>query len=182
MNLIYLHGPPAAGKLTIARELLRVIPGRLLDNHASIDFGRTLFEFGSPEFWQFVHQLRLVAVQHAVLSDIPNLIYTSCYSDPDDRPHFEELQGTLAANQGRLIPAYLFADTNTLNQRVSNPDRLERRKLTSLEGLASALATWNIAPVPHGDCMHINTASQSAVESAALIIEHFGLAMSGDTQ
>jgi hypothetical protein len=180
MNLIYLHGPPAVGKLTIARELLRFIPGRLLDNHASIDFGRILFEFGTPEFWQFVHKLRLIAVQHAAQSNIPNLICTSCYSDPEDRPHFERLQEILGTQYGRLIPVYLFADTNTLNQRVGNPDRRERRKLTSEEGLASALTKWNIAPVPQADCMHIDTSRQSAAESATLIIEHFGLAVSGD--
>lgn len=179
MNLIYLHGPPAVGKLTVSRELLRVIPGRLLDNHASIDFGWTLFEFGTAEFWRFVHQLRLIAVQHSAQSDIPNLIYTSCYSDPEDRPHFERLQEIQGTYCGRLTPVYLFAGTNTLNQRVSNPDRLERRKLTSQEGLASALAKWNIAPVPQTDCLHIDTSRQSAAESATLIVEHFGLAISG---
>jgi hypothetical protein len=137
MNLIYLHGSPAVGKLTVARELLCAIPGRLLDNQASIDFGRTLFEFGTAEFWRFVHQLRLIAVQYAAPSDIPNLIQTSCYSDPESRPHFERLQEIVENQHGRLVIVYMCADANTLNQRVGNPDRRERQELTSQEGLAS---------------------------------------------
>lgn len=35
----------------IARELATRIDGRVLDNHASIDFARALFEFGTTKFW-----------------------------------------------------------------------------------------------------------------------------------
>jgi tRNA uridine 5-carbamoylmethylation protein Kti12 len=47
MKLVFLHGAPATGKLTVAKALLNVVPGRLLDNHAAIDFARTIFEFGA---------------------------------------------------------------------------------------------------------------------------------------
>jgi hypothetical protein len=46
MKLVFLHGAPAAVKLTIAKALLRRVPGRLFDNHAAIDLARTLFDFG----------------------------------------------------------------------------------------------------------------------------------------
>jgi tRNA uridine 5-carbamoylmethylation protein Kti12 len=29
MKLIFLHGAPASGKLTVAKALLRIVPGRL---------------------------------------------------------------------------------------------------------------------------------------------------------
>jgi tRNA uridine 5-carbamoylmethylation protein Kti12 len=37
MKLLFLHGAPAVGKLTVAKALLRIVPGRLMDNHAAID-------------------------------------------------------------------------------------------------------------------------------------------------
>jgi hypothetical protein len=46
MKLLFLHGAPAAGKLTVAKAVLQLVPGRLFDNHASIDLARTLFDFG----------------------------------------------------------------------------------------------------------------------------------------
>ena len=44
MKLLFLHGAPATGKLTVAKALLRIVPGRLFDNHAAIDLARTIFE------------------------------------------------------------------------------------------------------------------------------------------
>ena len=50
MKLIFIHGAPASGKLTVAKALLRIVPGRLFDNHAAIDLARTVFDFGAPGF------------------------------------------------------------------------------------------------------------------------------------
>jgi hypothetical protein len=58
MKLIFLHGAPAAGKLTVAKALPRAVPGRLFDNHAAIDVARTVFDFGAPGFWSLVHTVR----------------------------------------------------------------------------------------------------------------------------
>ena len=55
MKLIFLHGSPAVGKLTVAKELLRLMPAQLMDNHANVDLARTIFDFGAPGFWELVH-------------------------------------------------------------------------------------------------------------------------------
>src|SRR5881392_2408918 len=47
MKLLFLHGSPAVGKLTVAKALLRIVPGRLMDNHAAIDLALTIFAFGA---------------------------------------------------------------------------------------------------------------------------------------
>ena len=67
MKLVFLHGAPASGKLTVAKALLRVVSGRLFDNHAAIDFARTMFDFGVPGFWDLVHEVRLSARDAAVV-------------------------------------------------------------------------------------------------------------------
>ena len=61
MKLLFLHGAPAAGKLTVAKAVLDLAPGRLFDNHVSVDLARTLFEFGAPGFWELVHNIRCEA-------------------------------------------------------------------------------------------------------------------------
>ena len=63
MKLLLLHGAPAAGKLTVAKALLRQVPGRLFDNHAAIDLARTIFDFGAPGFWELVRSLRYAALE-----------------------------------------------------------------------------------------------------------------------
>lgn len=45
MNLGFIHGAPASGKLTVAKALLRAVPSRLFDNHAAIDLARIVVDF-----------------------------------------------------------------------------------------------------------------------------------------
>ena len=47
MKLLFIHGAPASGKLTVAKAVLQAVPGRLFDNHAAIDVARTVFDFGA---------------------------------------------------------------------------------------------------------------------------------------
>ena len=65
MKLLFLHGSPATGKLTVAKALLQTVQGRLFDNHAAIDLARTIFEFGAPGFWELVHSVRYAAFDTA---------------------------------------------------------------------------------------------------------------------
>jgi tRNA uridine 5-carbamoylmethylation protein Kti12 len=43
MKLILLHGAPAAGKLTVAKALIRLVSGKLFDNHAATDVAGMVF-------------------------------------------------------------------------------------------------------------------------------------------
>lgn len=84
MKLLFLHGAPAAGKLTVAKALLQMVPGRLFDNHAAIDLARTLFDFGAPGFWELVHATRCQALDFAAEHDVALVVMTFCYADPED--------------------------------------------------------------------------------------------------
>jgi len=78
MKLIFLHGSPAVGKLTVAKELLRLVPARLMDNHANVDLARTVFDFGVPGFWELVHSSRCIALHAAGKHGVPLLVTTYC--------------------------------------------------------------------------------------------------------
>ena len=47
MKLVFIYGPPAVGKLTVATELVKLTGFKLFDNHVSIDFVKSVFEFGT---------------------------------------------------------------------------------------------------------------------------------------
>ena len=174
-TLVFLHGPPASGKLTVAKALLRVLPGRLFDNHAAIDLARTLFDFGAPGFWELVHTVRLAALEAAAQHDVPLVAATFCYSEPEDRPLFEQFEAVLAKHGGKIVPVFLSCSDQEAKRRVGNADRVERRKLTSVEGLASFNARWNIAPVPKANCLMLDTEVEGPDLVARSIIQHFGL-------
>jgi len=78
MNLVYLYGPPAVGKLTVAKELPLLTSYRVFHNHLTIDCITPVFEFGSEVFWELVHGSRLAVIEEAARQGV-DLIYTSVY-------------------------------------------------------------------------------------------------------
>ncbi len=50
MKLIFLHGMPGVGKLTVATELAKLTGFKLFHNHLTVDLVTSLFEFGSQPF------------------------------------------------------------------------------------------------------------------------------------
>lgn len=50
MDLVFLHGPAASGKLTIARALDARVGFPVFHNHLVVDLLTTVFPFGSDPF------------------------------------------------------------------------------------------------------------------------------------
>jgi hypothetical protein len=157
MKLLFLHGPPATGKLTVAKALLRMVPGRLMDNHAAIDFARTIFDFGAPGFWELVHDVRYSALDAAAAHGVSLLVTTFCYAEPDDRVQFGKFEEIVQRHGGELLPVFLRCSREEAMRRVGNPDRVERRKMTSAEGLANYLDSYDFTSVPRPDCLTLDT-------------------------
>jgi hypothetical protein len=175
MKLLFLHGAPAVGKLTVAKALLQLVPARLMDNHAAIDLARTIFEFGAPGFWELVHDVRLSAIEAAAEHGVPLLVTTFCYAEPDDREQFGQIEEIVQRHGGELLPVFLHCSREEALRRVGNPDRVERRKLISGEHLIRDLDRYDLTAVPRPDCLRLDTGVNPADVTAQKIIEHFGL-------
>jgi hypothetical protein len=175
MKLLFLHGAPATGKLTVAKALLGMVPGRLFDNHCAIDLARTIFDFGAPGFWELVHSVRYAAFDAAAEHGVPLVVTTFCYAEPDDRPQFEKFEEIMQRHGGELLPVFLHCSREEAARRVGNADRVERRKMTSAESLIKYLDDYKFSPVPRPDCLMLNTEVSPAEATAQEIISRFGL-------
>ncbi len=175
MKLLFLHGAPTTGKLTVAKAVLRMVPGRLFDNHAAIDLARTLFDFGAPGFWELVHGTRYAALDAAGEHGIPLVVTTFCYAEPDDLPQLEDFEKVMWRHGGELLPVFLHCSREEAARRVGNPDRIERRKMASAASLMTDLDTHKYSPVPRPDCLRLDTERRPAEATAREIISHFGL-------
>src|SRR5450755_1753822 len=120
MNLLFLHGAPAAGKLTVAKALLRLAPGRLFDNHAAIDLARTIFDFGAPGFWELVHSVRCAALDAAAEQGVALVVTTFCYAEPEDRTQYEDFEAIVRRHSGELLPVFLHCSRDEAVRRVGN--------------------------------------------------------------
>jgi hypothetical protein len=175
MKLLFLHGAPAAGKLTVAKALLQTVAGRLFDNHAAIDLARTVFEFGAPGFWELVHSVRYETFDKAAEHGVALVVTTFCYAEPEDRPQFEKFEEIMQRRGGSLLPVFLQCSRQEAARRVGNPDRVERGKLTSPASLIKELDAYKFAAVPRSGCLTLNTEIRPAEATAQEIIRHFGL-------
>jgi hypothetical protein len=175
MKLLFLHGAPASGKLTVAQAVVHLTTGRLFDNHAAVDFARTVLDFDAPGFWDLVHSARMIALEKAAEHGVPLVVQTSCYSHPMDLPLLEDFERVLERHGGLLLPVFLSCTRRTLEERIGTPDRVQRRKVTSKEGLDKCLSRWNLVPVPRSNCYTVDTDAARPAEAAAAIVAHFGL-------
>jgi hypothetical protein len=175
MKLLFLHGAPAAGKLTVAKALLRIVPGRLMDNHAAIDLALTIFDFGAPGFWELVHDVRRSAMNAAAEHRVPLLVTTFCYAEPEDREQFGQIEAIVQRHGGKLLPVFLHCSREEALRRVGHPDRVARRKISSGEHLIRELDRYDLTAVPRADCLKLDTSINPADVTAQEIVEHFGL-------
>jgi hypothetical protein len=76
---------------------------------------------------------------------------------------------------GELLPVFLHCSREEAARRIGNPDRVERRKITSAEALIRDLDRYNLSPVPRADCLKLDTGARLAEAAAREIIGHFGL-------
>jgi len=174
MQLIYLHGPPASGKLTIARELAARTNCGVFHNHLAIDVARPFFEFGSEEFWRLVGDVRLLCVRAAAAAQ-STVVYTSCYDHPADLPLFEELERVVRQGGGVVRPVYLQCSIAELERRVTEPSRVQMGKVRTVVGLHAQLRRWNCVGVPRASCITIVTDSRTPAECAEEVIAALGL-------
>ena len=172
-TLVYIYGPPASGKLTVAERLSELTGIPLFHNHLTVNAVRPVFAFGSPPFTEAVQAMRRGVFEAAARAGI-SLIYTnnSAWSGPNPRARFEEAgeaaRAIMAGHGGRTVFVRLCAAASALEERVANDSRRAHEKLVDVARLRELLADFDAAPL-HPDDLAIDTGHTSPEESARII-------------
>lgn len=176
MRLILIYGPPASGKLTIARELAKLTDYKVFHNHLTVDMADEVFAFGSRPWAEVVGRTRLLVAEIAARARVPGLIYTFVYGHPMDALHVEKLKRTVEKNGGTIHFVQLTCDRETLLRRVGNRSRTEFRKLKSRAKLRKLLTRWDLSiPVPGVESLRIDTGKTKAGAAARHIKRYYRL-------
>lgn len=132
MRLIFIYGPPASGKLTIARILAERTGIPLFHNHLVVDAVGAVFPFGSAEFIRLRDQFWMDTFAAAARSS-RSLIFTFApeASVAEDFPRRASELVHAAGGEVNYI-ALTVADAEQ-ESRVGRPARAEFGKLRSLE-------------------------------------------------
>src|SRR6266550_6792947 len=102
MKLIFIHGAPAVGKLTVARELSQLTSFPLFHNHLTVDLVSSLFPFGTQPFVSLREQIWLAAFAEAARNDL-SLIFTFNPERTVNKDFIQKAIDVVAAAGGRVI-------------------------------------------------------------------------------
>ena len=102
MRLVFIHGPAASGKLTVARELAALTGLPLFHNHLVVDALLAVFPFGSPPFVE-LREAMWMDVFRAAAADGRSLIFTF-HPEASVAPDFpERVVALVEAAGGRIL-------------------------------------------------------------------------------
>src|SRR4051794_35947128 len=173
--LVYLYGPPAVGKLTVAEKVRDLTGYRLFHNHLTVNAVREVFEFGSASFLEVVHRIRIDVFATAMTVGT-NLIFTnnSAWGGRDDRGRFEafaaEATEVVEAAGGTQFFVQLTAPLAVLESRVQSEWRRSHGKLVDVERLRQLVLELDDSPL-HANDLRIDTSELSVDEAARRVVD-----------
>ena len=171
MKLVFLHGPPAVGKLTIAREFAALTSFRLFHNHLTVDLVSSLFPFGSEPFILLREEIWLAAFAEAARNDV-SLIFTFNPERTVRERFVQDAIDVIEGADGQVVFVELTCAQKEMERRIEDASRKEFGKLASVEQYRSLQdsGAFQFPKLPNG--LSLDTTNNSATNTAKLICEY----------
>ena len=179
MRLIFIHGMPGVGKLTVARELAKLTGFRLFHNHLTVDLLLSVFEFGSEQFVELREKIWLDVFSRAAASQLEGLIFTFAFERTVTDGFIKNARHAVESNGGEVVFVKLECSPAELERRLTHPERQAFGKLTSLE-LFQELRDAGVFkhPAVPEDNLVVDTTDLPPQAAAARIAAHLSLTRS----
>lgn len=176
MKLLFLYGPPAAGKLTVAKEVAKLTGFKILHNHLTLDLYESIFDYGTDHFRRLVEDTRIHVIEEAAKYQVTGVIFTSVYEKGQDEPFIGRCIESVEKYGGEVKFVQLFCQPDELKRRVVSESRKAFRKMSSVETLQQTLEQYDLfSPIPYQTSLCIDNTSLSASDVAQRIITHYHL-------
>jgi hypothetical protein len=171
---VFIYGPPAAGKLTVATALAARRRFRLLDNHASLDLGLRLFEFGDPRLTPLVVRLRAELIGAAAAAGL-DVVSTLAFAHPGDRDHVRSLVAATEDRGGRVVFVQLLPSRAALDERVIETSRKAFQKIATVALLDEVIGRHDLVTPINTTDLVIDNSNLSPEVVVDRIVSHYEL-------
>ena len=176
MKLIFLHGLPGVGKLTVARELAKLTGFKVFHNHLAVDLVESLFEFGSQPFVELREEIWLTVFSQAAAANLDGLIFTFAFDRTVRGSFIENTREVVESSGGEVLFVELRCSTKELEMRIEHPSRQRFGKLSSVGRFRELKeAGAFVDPGIPTERLAIDTTELSASDAASLIVSKLGL-------
>jgi len=179
-RVILLHGPAAAGKFTIAKELSDITGFALFHNHLVVDMLLSVFNFGSPGFVHHRERIWLEVIGDAVAAGT-SLIFTF---NPERTvsPEFpQNLADRVGAANGTVASVEIRCSEEEIERRIASKSRQESRKLNSLAAYRQLREEGAFAYPPIPTDFSLDTSNVPPEDAARQIADALAIPVIGFT-
>ncbi len=170
MKLVFIYGPPAAGKLTIARKVAEQTNLPVFHNHLIVDAVGAVFPFGSAHFKRLREKFWFETFEAAV-DEGQSLIFTYLPEDTVSPNFVPRVIDLVVAHGGQVVPVRLDASRESQLARIANTSRNEFGKLQDADLLKANFDQFErtLADMPPPDLV-IDTETVDADRAAEMIV------------
>jgi hypothetical protein len=172
VDLVFLHGPPAAGKLTTARALERLVGFPVFHNHLVVDLLTTFFPFGTEAFVRLRERFWLDVIGEAAAAG-RSVSFTYAPDTTVPAGFAGRVVDAVEAHGGRVRFVRLLVGRAEQERRLVLPGRQEFHKLDDV-GWLRRTPPGPAPESPPAD-LEVDTERSDPDASAAVIARHFGL-------
>ncbi|HEX8143897.1 MAG TPA: AAA family ATPase [Pyrinomonadaceae bacterium] len=176
MKLIFLHGLPGVGKLTVARELAKLTGFKIFHNHLTVDLAESVFEFGSPPFVELREKVWLEVFSLAAAAHLDGLIFTFAFDRTVRESFIENTREAIESSGGEVLFVELRCLREELERRIEHPSRQGFGKLSSAKRFRELKeAGAFVDPGIPAERLVVDTTELSAPDAASLIVSKLEL-------
>lgn len=172
--MIFIYGPPAVGKLTVAEKLSELTGIPVFHNHHSRDLVKDIYGDDLMQHYALVDKIRFDVIEYCAQNNT-DLIFTYVYGGLGDDANVKNFTTIIESNGGQVLFVELMADDSDLIDRVSNDSRKRFKKLLDKEIMTKLTEDMSIFTIPYVESLKINTSNTSPVQSADIIARKLGL-------
>lgn len=176
MKLVFIYGPPAVGKLTVATALAKITGFKVFHNHLTLEAVHSIFDWGEGPFWELVDRYRVDLLEAAARAHIPGVIFTFVYAQQHDDNFVRRVLDTVQAHGGQVYFVRLECTKTELFRRLKAPSRRVFSKMMRRDHLQDMLTRHELfQDVPYPNNLTIDNTRVSAKKAAQIIVDYYRL-------
>ncbi|MCK2148805.1 ATP-binding protein [Marinobacter alexandrii] len=173
MQLVWLHGPPAAGKLTVAKALQRNHNFKLFHNHLAVDLSMAIYDaFGDKDFHHFTNSIRRQTLSKANELGVARMVMTFMTCAQEDEKEIRRYLEFFESEGIEVYPVQLHPRHDVLLSRSVSVERQQSHKISCRNQLSELLSEWQFLPIEHKNALQIDNSEQSPEDVARQITAH----------